>query len=166
MLQIVAQSLASCLGLGLLPKAPGTFGSIAGLALVYWWQSLTGLITASAYEHFLALCDPVMLLVQLVALVLTLWSIKVAEKPWGHDASCIVIDELVGMFYTLALFPLTYFNLGVGFLLFRLFDIVKRGPVGYFDRRPESWATLVDDVLAGVLAASVLGLLGVFLVKT
>lgn len=150
----VARLVASFGGCGFSPLAPGTVGSLAALA---WGLLLVGhpMILGAA---ILACC--------------AVGYLATARVSGGEDFGWIVIDEVAGMW--IALMPLA---LGAGrvdpwhpdrigilwlllaFLLFRLFDITKPGPVGWFDRRHDALGIMGDDVVAGVLAAGVLTLL-------
>jgi len=131
-------AIATALGAGYLPKAPGTFGSAVGLLL---WLAL-----------------PHVLWVQLPAIVLVsvagIWSGTVAEHHFGRrDPGEVVIDEVAGMMITLALIPqATGWWLLVAFLLFRAADIVKPFPVNRLERLPGGLGIMADDLLAGVYA--------------
>lgn len=137
----VWSSLAVVFPLGLAPKAPGTFGSLAGLPVGFLFFNLS-----DSWATRLAL---------LVLLGLFSWLvIDRTEKFWNtHDDGRIVIDEVLGQ-----AIPLTFFNGDwkiylIAFVLFRFFDIVKPGPVGWADRKlPGAWGTLLDDVIAGIFA--------------
>lgn len=142
---------------GHLRPAPGTWGSLAALPAGWAIATLTG---------------PVGLLVAtLVAFALGLWATwKETQGQDDHDPSEIVIDEVVGMW--IALLPVVigashagapllalYPGWIAAFLLFRLFDITKPGPVGWADRRGDALGVMLDDVIAGVFAAVGVGLL-------
>jgi len=74
------------------------------------------------------------------------------DRNLPHDPSVIVIDEIVGMLIALAFLPKTVTMVVLGFVLFRLFDIVKPFPVRNFERLPRGWGIMLDDVAAGVYA--------------
>ena len=81
-----------------------------------------------------------------------LWAIRNAEG--ASDPGWVVIDEIAGQW--LAMLPLARpspVGCVLAFMLFRLFDIAKPGPVGWVDRRHAAWAVMGDDVVAGVMAA-------------
>ena len=84
-----------------------------------------------------------------------------AERIFGKkDCQFIVIDEVVGVFFTMFLFPPTLFYLSAGFLLFRVFDIVKPFPAGWIDRKISGGTGVVlDDIVAGIYANLALHLL-------
>jgi phosphatidylglycerophosphatase A len=85
------------------------------------------------------------------------------ERVWGKDPHRVTIDEVVGTLVTFFLNPVSLWGLGVGFLLWRFFDVVKLPFIDKSQRLPGGWGIMVDDVLAGVCANLVLRL-GLFLV--
>jgi len=135
--------LASGFGAGYAPRAPGTFGSLLGLALG------AGLLAAG---HLALLAGIV------AAGGAGMWSISRAQA--ASDPGWIVIDEIFGqMIALLALRQLSLPGLLLAFALFRLFDITKPGPVGWADARPDAWGVMGDDAIAGLLAAGCILLL-------
>jgi len=91
----------------------------------------------------------------LVVLATLLVSVPVStqiEKQRGHDARCIVIDEVVGMQLVLTMAAPTALGLAAGFLFFRFFDIVKPYPINRSQRLPRGWGIVADDFLAGMYA--------------
>lgn len=134
--------IASFLGLGYLPKAPGTWGSIGALGLYY-------LLPASWFELWnLKYYLPGLLLFSLFAV----WISGKAEKTLGHDAPSIVIDEVCGFFTAAAYLPKTFLVGIYAFVLFRVFDIAKPFPVNISQRLPRGWGIVLDDILAGIYA--------------
>lgn len=138
--------LALGFGSGLAPKAPGTFGTLASLPLV---------ALLSLYTSF-----SVYLVVTIVACVAGIWICdKTARDMQVHDDSSIVWDELAGMLITMILVPLTWQNLLAGFLLFRVFDILKPWPISYLDKHVHGgFGIMIDDILAGIFALGCLHL--------
>ncbi|MDD9878592.1 MAG: phosphatidylglycerophosphatase A [Magnetovibrio sp.] len=136
--------LATWFGTGLLPKAPGTWGSLAALPFAWVIQTQFGAAALAAAA--------------LAAFALGIWAANgyIAEVG-GDDPGPVVIDEVAGQWLSLvpaAADPVFY---GLGFLLFRFFDIVKPWPVGWADRRLKGGlGVMVDDMLAGAYAAAVL----------
>mgnify|MGYP000102334910 FL=1 len=138
--------LASGLGVGLSPVAPGTMGSLLGIVCFY------PLLSISASLQWL---------IWFVACAVAIGSAERAGKAWGViDHPAIVIDEVVGVWLAV-LIPLSLLTfsvslplLGVGaFLTFRLFDIVKPWPVNVLERRlPGGWGVVLDDLAAGAMA--------------
>jgi len=139
-------ALATGCGLGFAPKAPGTFGSLAGIPLGLW------LLQQSITEQFLVLA---------ILTAIAIWVIHQVESIWQtHDDKKIVIDEIVGQAIALCGSDGSPKQIFIAFLLFRFFDILKPGPIGLLDRKLKSAAgTLLDDILAGVAAACVLALI-------
>ncbi len=147
----LAQLIATVGGVGYLRPAPGTWGSLA--ALPYFW-------VFHVFGGF-----PLVLIAVIAGFVKGWWAIKeMTSGSDNHDPSEIVVDEVIGQW--IALLPLSYaawsMSLDIlvmwpgwiaAFVLFRLFDIWKPGPVGWADRRDDAWGVMLDDVVAGVLAA-------------
>ena len=131
-------------GTGLVPKAPGTAGSLLALVI---------------FVPILQLPLPAQLGIIVTALVLGIWvSGRVAEELALKDPGGIVIDEFVGMWITLLFLPSLLWLLPA-FLLFRLFDIVKPWPVGWLDRSLDGGlGIMMDDVAAGLYALGTLQL--------
>ena len=132
-------AIATGLGLGLLPKAPGTFGTLLGIPLVW-------LLSAQPWWLYL---------VSLVALIaLSSWSASAATLIWQEeDCQKIVIDEVAGYATTMFLAPFIWQYVLTGFVFFRLFDITKPWPASYFDRNSHSgFGVTMDDVAAGIYA--------------
>lgn len=127
---------------GFVPVAPGTAGSVVGLVLawlVLGWANAHVWIAAAVFTAAFALgC--------LIA--------GRAEAIFGeHDSSHIVLDEVMGMLATMFLNPLDWVHLVVGFVLFRLFDIVKLFPASVIDSRmPGGLGVMLDDLAAAVYA--------------
>jgi phosphatidylglycerophosphatase A len=139
-----ALALASGLGSGYAKFAPGTFGSLA--ALVVWWV-LSSFFVINLWQSILLVAFTTGL--GYLALRVAVNSDLLAEDPgW------IVIDEWAGLFLALvALAPTERTFVVVGFLLFRLFDATKWGPVGWAERLPGALGIMVDDLVAGGVAA-------------
>jgi phosphatidylglycerophosphatase A len=138
-------ALATWGGAGLLPVAPGTWGTLAALPL--WW--------------LLAHHGPVFYALGFAALLgLSLLVAGPAQDLLGrHDHGAIVIDEAAGLLVTLAGVPPTLPAAVAGFLLFRAFDVLKPWPIRWLSRGVEGLDVVVDDILAGVMARLALALL-------
>ena len=138
--------IATALGAGLAPKAPGTAGS--AVALLPWWFLLRGL-------------PPRWYVIVLVAgFLLGVWACGVSDRRLRlHDQGALVWDEVIGMWIALAAAPAQWWWMLAGFALFRLFDIWKPWPVSWADRRVHGGlGVMLDDVLAGIYALIVLQL--------
>jgi phosphatidylglycerophosphatase A len=81
-----------------------------------------------------------------------------AERRLGLDDGRIVIDEVLGMGLAVVVVPHTVAGMGLGFALFRAFDILKPPPVARMQRLPGGWGIVADDLVAGALAAVVGGI--------
>ncbi|HKD69355.1 MAG TPA: phosphatidylglycerophosphatase A [Candidatus Binataceae bacterium] len=127
---------------GFVPAAPGTAGSIVGLAL-----ARAALPWARA--HWLAASA-----VFAVLFAGGCWVAQRAQQIFGqHDSPRIVLDEVMGMIATMFLNPLDWIHLLIGFVLFRLFDIVKVPPASFFDRNLRGGSgVMLDDLAAAVYA--------------
>lgn len=138
----IAEILATFFFVGKSPKAPGTMGSLAALPFAWaLWQ----LPLPAAWG-----------LVLLTFLLGTWASARVVQSSGVQDNQTIVIDEVVGIFVASAAASLWWHFLGA-FLLFRFFDILKPGPVGWADRKIKGGlGVMVDDLVAGILAGAIL----------
>ncbi len=132
-------------GSGCVSFAPGTFGTIAALPLVYAMSFLS----LSAYLS-------VTLFACLIGVYLCHTTAKAMEV---HDHPAIVWDEIAGMMITMVMVPMTVTNLAVGFILFRFFDIVKPWPIKWIDKHVHGGiGIMLDDIIAGILACAVIHL--------
>jgi phosphatidylglycerophosphatase A len=147
----VAVTLATTFGLGYLPKAPGTWGSLPGIPIAMICNEWSETFFPSQPWTFLGL-------LMLAFIALALWSISETERLWKtHDDRRIVIDETVGQTLALMWFAPDIILAILGFVIFRLLDIAKPGPIGWIDRQgPGAFGTLFDDVLAGLVTAGIL----------
>ena len=146
-----AQLIGTVGGVGYLRPAPGTWGSLVALPMAWVLHTLGGF--------------PLLALATVAVFVGGLWATRVmTEGQDDHDPSEIVIDEVAGQF--IALWAISYPSWAhgiditalwpgwvAGFILFRLFDITKPGPVGWADRRGDPMGVMLDDVIAGIFAA-------------
>ena len=130
-------------GSGLSPKAPGTAGSLVAIPL-FWllapWPILPRLLVIG------------------LLFGIGVWFCNRYETATGrHDEGGIVLDEIVGYFLAMLGSQFIWWEVIVAFLLFRLFDIWKPGPIGWLDRNVHrGFGVMVDDVAAGLVAAGVL----------
>ena len=143
---LVPRMIVTALGAGLVPVAPGTFGSLAA-AVLY----LPALWLPSPWPWILAAAELAVVLI-LTAAVLP----GVLRLPVEKDPSWVVIDEVAGMLLVLCLVPSSPRHLLAAFLLFRLFDILKPFPIRRLEKLPGAWGVTVDDLMAGVYAAGVI----------
>jgi phosphatidylglycerophosphatase A len=137
-LKTVVECLAQWFGLGRIKFAPGTFGTIGAIPLVYAfvWLGPKGYLIAT--------------------FVFILFSIAVAHAyetmNQSHDPSEIVIDEVAGFLVSMAWLPLNWMSLLAAFVLFRFFDILKPYPISYLDKKVTGgFGTVIDDIAAGLI---------------
>lgn len=142
--------LAFGLGSGAAPAAPGTFGTLAAL-LIYL---ILPPMSTTAYALFL-----------LVSFALGVWLCGRTARDIGvHDHGGIVWDEFVGYWLTMLLAPPGLLWVLVGFVLFRVFDILKPWPIRWLDRHVHGgFGIMLDDVLAGIFALVCLQLLAAWI---
>ncbi len=135
--------LATGLGSGLAPVAPGTFGTAAAIPLVFLLVQLPLLWSA---------------LVILALVVLGVYVSEVTSRDIGvEDHGGIVIDEVVGYALTMWALPFEWPWLLAGFVLFRFLDILKPWPVRFFDQHVTGGlGVMADDIVAGLLACCLL----------
>ncbi len=129
------------LGAGKAPVGPGTAGSVLGLAFWWWWfrQAEPGVYAA----------------LMLIGVWLAVRVTGEAARLMGEkDPSCVVLDEMAAI-------PVALMGVGesagwwvvaLGFVWFRVFDIVKPPPVRWVERLPAGWGIVADDVVAGLYA--------------
>lgn len=131
------------LGLGAIPWAPGTFGTLLGIPLYLLLQS------APLWLY----CGVLLLLFAVGA-----WCAHYTARALGqHDHGAIVIDEVLGFLIAMIAAPAGWGWIVAGFLLFRLFDIWKPWPIRWADRHVHGGiGIMLDDVIAGIYAAIVL----------
>jgi len=132
------QFVATAGGLGRIPRAPGTLGSLIGAALCL---PLLGLGWPLHLAATVVLCG--------AALVA---SGRAAAELGQPDPPQVIIDEIAGMSVALLALPFRWYDLGAVFLLFRLFDVVKPAPIPRLERLPGGFGIVADDIAAGLLA--------------
>jgi phosphatidylglycerophosphatase A len=144
----IAFALATGLYSGLSRRAPGTIGSLSYLPLLF---------ALSAAELWTTL--PARIGCTLLLLVVATWSTQTVlrSSPEAKDPQHVVVDEWVGMSVTLcAAETLSIESITAAFLFFRVFDILKPGPIRRVERLPGAYGVIADDFLAGVAAAAAL----------
>jgi len=142
----VARALATWFGCGLVPKAPGTAGSIGAIPLY--------LLAARAGQGGVAAAA-------VVTTAVGTWAASVVARELGvKDPQLVVIDEVAGMLVTML--PVRHPGwpaVAAGLVAFRLFDIVKPWPARSLERLPGGWGIVMDDIAAGVYGAAVMAVL-------
>jgi phosphatidylglycerophosphatase A len=142
--------LAFGLGSGAVPVAPGTFGTVAAVVIYL----LLPQMSVAVYSGFL-----------LLTFIAGVWLCgKTADDIGVHDHGGIVWDEFVGYWLTMLLAPPGWLWIVLGFVLFRLFDVLKPWPIGWLDEKVGGGlGIMIDDVLAGVMALVCLQLIAAFI---
>ena len=133
-------------GSGLAPFAPGTFGTLVGLFAARWLQPMVG--------------DTVFFLGLAVAFALSVWAAGVTGRALGEsDHGSIVSDEVIAMALITAMLPGAAWKQLWAFLLFRLLDIWKPGPIGWADRNVKgAFGVMLDDLIAAALTLLIFAL--------
>ncbi|MGQ9499441.1 MAG: phosphatidylglycerophosphatase A family protein [Dissulfurimicrobium sp.] len=142
--------VATGLGAGRLPWAPGTWGSLAAIPICLGF---------GVYSSFVELSFLFLLT------ALAIWTARRSAEIIGHDDPPeVVIDEVVGMAFALAFVHLDLYRIAAAFLFFRIFDIFKPFPIDYFDRNVSGGLGIVlDDVIAGIEVNVALNFIGYLL---
>ncbi|HWF89944.1 MAG TPA: phosphatidylglycerophosphatase A [Pyrinomonadaceae bacterium] len=149
----LALSIATC-GVGYLPLAPGTWGSLVGVGI---FLLLTRVIAGNA------LVAVVLVFIIVVTAVGTWAATRTEELSERKDPGKVVVDEVAGQL--IALFPLTLFTswstmaVIVSFILFRFFDIVKPYPANRLQELNGGAGVMFDDLVAGVYAAVIVSII-------
>lgn len=148
----LADTISTWFGCGYSPAAPGTVGSAAALGI------------AILIEHYTALRPGWFAVLAVAASVPAIWAAgETARRRGSKDPSIVVVDEVVGQWFALSgARVLNWKSYLAAFVLFRLFDIWKPGPVRQSEGLPGGFGIVVDDLMAGLLAALVLFLAGWF----
>jgi phosphatidylglycerophosphatase A len=134
----LAFAFSSALGAGLFPVAQGTVGTLVGIPLVILLAQLNSYGGAVVIFLFI---------------ILAVWSSHVSSSLLANeDPAEVVIDEVAGFLITFFLLPFSWLHLCFGFVLFRLFDILKPFPVRRLEKLKGGLGIVADDLLAGVYA--------------
>lgn len=125
-------------GTGLAPKAPGTFGTLPAVLLVWLFAPLG----VAEYIGVVAFFT-----------IIGIYLCGATAKAMGqHDAPAIVWDEIAGYMIAMIAIPVTWQALLLAFVLFRIFDILKPWPISWFDQQVEGGlGIMLDDVIAGLM---------------
>ncbi|WP_264213489.1 phosphatidylglycerophosphatase A family protein [Leisingera thetidis] len=153
----IATLIGTVCGVGYLRPAPGTWGSLAALPLAYGLHQLGGFLLLAAAT--------------LISVGAGVWAAEVMTRGKEDlDPSEFVMDEVAGQFTALwaISYPAWAHDIDItalwpgwiaAFVLFRLFDVWKPGPVGWADRQKGATGVMMDDLIAGIMAAIGVGLL-------
>jgi phosphatidylglycerophosphatase A len=135
MRNFLIKTIATFFGVGYLPVAPGTWATMAGVAIAY----------------YLGRNLPAYTILMLVLLALGIMTTGLVEKLMNQkDPSIACIDEVVGVMIALWGLPLIWPVMICGFFLFRAFDMFKIYPINKLEAQPGGWGIMLDDCMAGV----------------
>jgi phosphatidylglycerophosphatase A len=159
----LAIALATC-GVGYIPIAPGTFGSLVGIGLWFALRALfLNFLWPAANRNQLSLLHvsyaliTLLLIAAVVVALIGTWAASRVENLHGaKDPHKVVIDEVAGQLIALIAIPLeaeNWWTIGLAFILFRFFDIVKPYPARNFENLHGGLGIMADDVVAGIYAA-------------
>ena len=146
MLSHPAHVISLGFGAGLAPFAPGTFGTLLGLFATRWLQPMVG--------------EEVFFIGLAAAFIISIWAAGVTGRALGaSDHGSIVSDEVIAMALITAMLPGAMWKQAWAFLLFRLLDIRKPGPIGWADRNVKgAFGVMLDDLIAAALTLFVFAL--------
>ena len=155
----LALIIATGFGIGFIPFAPGTFGSILGLLIAYFLMSV--------FSADVILLQNSMIIVSIILTILGVWASSRAEKIFDHkDAGQIVLDEVSGQLISFLFIAPHIRRLGgqwlwwgiAGFFLFRVLDILKPYPLKELEQISGGLGVMLDDIIAGIYAAVILSI--------
>jgi len=145
-MSFISKIIATFFGSGFFPIAPGTAASFLTALVYLWWiHGFAGPVQAGI----------IVILFFTGSLTATRYSRELGQTDPGR----IVIDETCGQLIALFLCPPTWMAVAVGFILFRIFDIIKPYPINKLEKFPRGWGIMADDVGAGVAAGILLRLI-------
>ncbi len=142
----LATFLASGFGVGFIPFAPGTFGSLLGVGIV-GLLALTGISQA----WYAALCVAVFLFGVPCRR-------RAAEAAGAKDPGWVVLDEIAAILFVFITLPFNLVTAILGFVVFRVFDISKPYPIRLLEKLPHGWGIMSDDVAAGFYTGLILAI--------
>jgi phosphatidylglycerophosphatase A len=147
--------LSSVFYIGFIPGAPGTYASIATTIAFFAIYCMTHRISPAL--HFMSLC--------IISLIGVWVSTETSRNTGIEDPSFVVIDEVAGQLLTFLFLPVTVWNLFLGLVAFRIFDMWKPFPIRKLESLPGGIGIMADDLLAGVYGNLVLQLFNLFLLR-
>ena len=144
----ILELYVTCFKIGYIPFGPGTFGSLLSLCL--WFL----IVNNSLFIKIL--------LISIFFIIGVFASEIISKKNNEKDPGYIIIDELIGMWITLLLIPYGFNWYFLGFLFFRIFDIIKLYPANIFDKMNSGVGIMLDDVVAGLYAGISVQIIWIF----
>jgi phosphatidylglycerophosphatase A len=139
----IAWAIATWFGCGLVPKAPGTMGSLGAIPLY--------LLVARQGQPWVAVAT-------VLVTAVGVWAASVVARELGKkDPQIVVVDEVAGLLVTmLPMREVSWLAVVLGFALFRLFDVFKPWPIRKLEQLPGGWGIVLDDIAAGIFGAAVM----------
>ena len=137
-MRFLSRSFASFAGIGFIPGAPGTWGSLAALLLIYFFPVSNLLLFA--------------FLILIITWLGAITSHFIEKNESIDDPGWIVIDEVIGMWIAIYSLPRIWIIYLIAFLLFRFFDIKKPWIIDKVQSWSNGWGVMLDDVIAGIAA--------------
>lgn len=153
---LLPRLIATSLGVGYLPFAPGTWGAILAIVLwlpLYAWASPVVAVVVT-------------LLATILLAIIGTWASNISEKYWGKDPVIACVDETVGQWLSLA--PVAsaaicpWWEIILSLALFRFFDIYKPLGIRSMEKLPGGFGMMADDILAGIYSAVILLIINYF----
>lgn len=158
LLDYLSLAVTTC-GVGYLPLAPGTWGSLVAVAIYVVLSNMFGAYRyapgTSGPEFMIAAIHAVILIVFVLFMLLGVWAAGRSTELFGDlDPSQAVVDEVIGQLIVFLFIPFTssWLLIGAGFVFFRLFDIWKPYPIDSLQILPGGIGVCADDILAGIYA--------------
>lgn len=145
-MKIIAKLIATTLGFGYTPVAPGTAGAAFATIIAYCFAAYSSWSNVNIF----------LITLILVFTLLGIWSANHLQDEWGHDPGKIVIDEAVGIWISLLFIPFGWLNYLLAFVLFRIFDIWKPWIIKKAENLEGGLGVMADDIVAGIFANVVL----------
>ncbi len=149
--------LSTFLGIGFFPFMSGTVASIT-IAIIWWlvpdyyfYNPIEKIIYFDSFFYF----SIVLVIFSLISVYIS----SISERKFGHDASCIVIDEVVGYLFAVIFLPKTIMITIYALILFRIFDISKPLFINKLQNLPGGWGIVFDDIAAGIASNIILQIL-------
>ena len=146
MIRRLSKGFATLGPIGYLPKAPGTWGSIAGAGI---WYLLTEIIPRFQQYHLTLI---------IIATIAGIVVSDIVSRGGNKDPKEVVIDEFVGMWIALIWLPHSLKLTLIALILFRIFDIAKPFGIRRLEKIQGGWGIMLDDIAAGILSAIVIHL--------
>ena len=154
MLKTIQKIIATSGGAGYFPVAPGTIGALVGVVIA--------IIVMKCYPQH---ANNILLALVILSYLIGVWAVSGLTEEWGDDPSRVVIDETCGIWVALLFIPLTYSNIVMAFVFFRLFDIWKPLFINKIDAMKSSHAVMLDDVVAGVYSNIMVRLISILVMQ-